>query len=242
MAGVIPLYRLPVFSIVNPPTPDFDFEKGAVFLIDKPMGWSSFKVVKALRKYIDFRKIGHAGTLDPRATGLLILCCGRATRTISEIQGKPKTYRAQITFGASTPSFDGEMDIDQTAPFQHINLEDIQNVLFKNFIGEVWQKPPMYSAIKQKGERLYTIARRGQKVKRKFRKITIYNINILTFDPPHLTLFVKCSSGTYIRSLANDLGQQLHSLAYLSGLKRLTIGDYSLNDALTIRDLDLIFS
>jgi tRNA pseudouridine55 synthase len=242
MAGVIPLYRLPVFSIVNPPTPDFDFEKGGVFLIDKPLGWSSFKVVKALRRFIDFRKIGHAGTLDPRATGLLILCCGRATRTISEIQEKPKTYQACITFGASTPSFDSEMDIDRTAPFKHINLKNLQNVLDKNFMGDVWQKPPMYSAIKQKGKRLYAIARQGKEVKRKSRKVTIYNISILSFAPPYLTLFVKCSSGTYIRSLANDLGQQLHSLAYLSGLKRLTIGDYSLNDALTIHDLELIFS
>jgi tRNA pseudouridine55 synthase len=242
MAAVIPLYRLPVFSIVNPPSPDVEFNEGAVFLVDKPAGWSSFKVVKTLRRFINLQKVGHAGTLDPLATGLLILCCGKATRTISEIQKKPKTYRAEITLGASTPSFDSEEKISQTAPFRHITLEALQNVLSKNFTGEIWQKPPMYSAIKQNGKRLYELARQGKVVKRKPRKIMIHNTHILSFDLPHLTLYIKCSSGTYVRSIANDLGRQLHTLAYLSGLKRLTIGEYDLKDALTIGDFELIFS
>jgi tRNA pseudouridine55 synthase len=242
MAAVIPLYRLPVFSIVNPPSSDFDFKRGAVFLVDKPAGWSSFKVVKTLRKFIDLQKIGHAGTLDPMATGLLILCCGKATRTISEIQKKPKTYQAEITLGASTASFDGEKEISQTAPYQHITQAMLQRALSDAFTGEIWQKPPMYSAVKQNGTRLYQLARQGKTVERKLRKITIYRAHILSFNLPHLTLYVKCSSGTYIRSLANDLGKRLHSLAYLSGLKRLTIGEYNLKDALTIQDLDLIFS
>jgi tRNA pseudouridine55 synthase len=242
MAAVIPLYRLPIFSIVNPPSPDFDFKSGGVFLVNKPAGWSSFKVVKALRKFIDLQKIGHAGTLDPMATGLLILCCGKATRTISEIQKKPKTYQAEIILGASTASFDGEKEISQTAPYQHITKAMLQRALSDAFAGEIWQMPPMYSAVKQRGTRLYKLARQGKVVKRKARKITIYRSHILSFNLPHLTLFVKCSSGTYIRSLANDLGKHLHSLAYLSGLKRLTIGEYNLKDALTIQDLDLIFS
>lgn len=242
MARIIPLYQLPVFSIFNPPDRDFDFSKGALFLIDKPIGWSSFEVVKVLRRLIGGHKTGHAGTLDPMATGLLILCCGRATRTIAEIHELPKTYRSELVFGASTPSYDKETEINQTKPYKHITRYEFQQVLNRHFRGDIWQKPSMYSAIKQDGQRLYKLAREGKKVERKPRKVTIYNAHICSFDLPKATLYIKCTSGTYIRSLVNELGKKVHSLAYLSALKRQTIGHFDLKDALTISDLNTTFS
>lgn len=241
MARIIPLYRLPIFSVINPPTPDVNFARGAVFLIDKPIGWSSFEVVKVLRDLIGGQKTGHAGTLDPMATGLLILCCGRATRTVAEIQRLPKSYRGKLVFGAATPSYDVETDINQTSSFNHITRRGLQQVLNLHFKGDIWQKPPMYSAARQNGRRLYKLARKGKKVERKPRKVTIYNARICSFDLPKATLYIKCSTGTYIRSLANELGKKVQSLAYLSALKRQTIGHFDVRDALTVSDLKTIF-
>lgn len=241
MAKAIPLDELPVFSKVNLPDPSFDYSKGAALLINKPKNWSSFDVVKHLRKCLNLRKIGHAGTLDPMATGLLVLCCGKATKSISQIQSKPKEYIGGITFGGSTPSHDAETEVEKTAPYEHIKREDIEKVLQKEFSGQITQVPPMYSALKRNGTPLYKLARQGKEVKRPPRQVIIYESRILDFTKPVLELYIKCSKGTYIRSIAYDLGIELQSLAYLTKLKRIAIGDFKSDDALSIDDLDHIF-
>lgn len=237
MARAIPLTELPFFSAVNPPDPSFDFASGAAFLIDKPKGWTSFDVVKYLRKSIDVRKVGHAGTLDPMATGLLIICSGRATKSISQLQELKKEYVAEITFGASTPSYDSETEVEKTAPYEHITKKQVDEVLSAHFSGTVEQIPPMYSALKYGGEPLYKLARKGREVKREARQVTFYETEIMEFSPPVLKLRVQCSKGTYIRSMAHDLAIYLDSLAHLNGLVRTAIGDYHNSDALTIDDL-----
>jgi len=241
MAKAIPLSELTVFSKENFPIPSFNYKAGAVFLVSKPKSWSSFDVVKHLRKCLDIRKIGHAGTLDPMATGLLVLCTGKATKSISQIQEQPKEYIGEVTFGASTPSHDAETEIDDTAGYDHITRQKIEEVLDKQFSGQIIQVPPMYSALKHEGTPLYKLARKGKEVKRHPRQIIIYESRILEFESPKLQLYVKCSKGTYIRSLAFDLGKALDSLAYLSGLERVAIGDFTNSKALNIGDLDNIF-
>lgn len=241
MARIIPLRKLPVFSIVNPPDPNFSFKEGAAFLLNKPSGWSSYDVVKHLRKRLDMSKIGHTGTLDPMAEGLLILCCGKGTRTVSQIQNLSKTYRAEITFGTSTYSFDAETEVKATASFTHITQNDVEIVLDKYFAGEVSQVPPMYSALKHNGTPLYKLARQNKKVDRKARQITLYSCRVVNFSLPKIEMMIRCSKGTYIRSIANSLGMKLNSAAHLSGLKRTAIGHFKNEDALTIEELDLIF-
>jgi len=241
MARVIPLRSLPVFSIINPPDPDFNFAEGAAFLIDKPKGWSSFDVVKHIRKCVNLRKVGHAGTLDPMATGLVIVCCGNGTRTISEIQDAAKAYEGKVKFGASTESYDAETEITDTASFDHITKEIVLAALKQHCSGEIAQVPPMYSALKKDGTRLYKLARKGKEVEREPRKVTIHAARIISFKLPKVELYIKCSKGTYIRSIAHDLGKQLNSLGHLSTLRRTAIGDFNVNDALTIDDFDLIF-
>lgn len=242
MARVIPLRSLPVFSIINPPDPEFSFSDGAAFLIDKPKGWSSFDVVKKVRKCVDLRKVGHAGTLDPMATGLMIVCCGKGTKTISEIQDTAKAYEGAITLGASTFSYDAETDIVEEAPYNHITKEDVLDALNKHFYGPIAQVPPMYSALKKDGTPLYKLARKGKEVERESRDVHIYAARVISFDLPKVSLYIKCSKGTYVRSIAHDLGKTLNSLGYLSALHRTAIGDFNVDDALTIEDLDLIFS
>ncbi len=241
MARVIPLRDLPIFSIVDPPDHSFPFKKGAAILINKPKGWSSFETVKHLRKCIDLRKIGHAGTLDPMATGLLILCCGKGTRTISELQDLPKTYRAEVTFGASTFSYDAETEVEKKATFEHITEKTVEKALKEHFSGVTSQTPPMYSALKHEGIPLYKLARKNEEVERKSRRIEIYSSRILSFDLPRIELLIRCSKGTYIRSIAHDLGLKLNSAAHLSALERTAIGPFKNEDALTIEDLNLIF-
>lgn len=241
MAKAIPLEKLTIFSQSNPPTPEYDYEAGAAFLISKPNKWTSFDVVKYLRKCIDLRKIGHAGTLDPMATGLLILCCGKATKTIPEIQDKPKEYIGELTFGASTPSHDAETEVDETAAHEHITREEVEKKIKSNFTGQITQVPPMYSALKHNGTPLYKLARQGKEVKRKPRQVIIYEIKILRFENPKLELYVKCSKGTYIRSLAYDLGKALGSLAHLSALQRTAIGPFNNDNALSTDQLKEIF-
>lgn len=241
MARAISIDQLPVFSKQNPPDPAFEYSKGAAFLISKPIKWSSFDVVKHLRKCLDLRKIGHAGTLDPMATGLLILCTGKGTKTISEIQSQPKEYIGEVTFGASTPSHDAEMEVDDRAEYDHINRERIEQALENRFSGQIIQIPPMYSALKHKGTPLYRLARKGIEVKRTPRQVIIYDTEILDFRNPQLTLYVKCSKGTYIRTLAYDLGKAVDSLAHLTGLKRTAIGNFKNEDALSIEELNTIF-
>jgi len=242
MPIAIPLDRLPVYDTANLPAVTDNYNNGGIFLIDKPKGWSSFKVIKRLRRFLDLKKIGHAGTLDPMATGLLVVCTGKATKSIQYIQELTKEYVANIRFGASTPSFDAETEFDEHAPYDHITREGIEETLSAYFNGTINQLPPMYSALKHKGQRLYKLARKGETVERKLRQITIYNTDIISFDNPDLIIKVECSKGTYIRTLADDLGRTMNSLAYLCGLKRTRIGSYRLENALSIELLEKIFN
>lgn len=237
MARAIPLKELPVFGLQNPPDVSYDYASGAIILIDKPGGWSSFKVVTFLRKILDIKKIGHSGTLDPMATGLLVLCTGKATRSIDLIQRQDKTYIATICFGASTASYDAETPIVATANTLHISTGVIQTALNTSFHGEITQVPPMYSAIKRQGQRLYKLARQGKVIDPPPRFVTIYDTEILRFQNPELDLRIRCSRGTYIRSIAHDLGIALGTLAHLTALVRTNIGTYRLQDALTIAQI-----
>lgn len=241
MAEVVLFTDYPIYSLENLPSPDKTFQNGAIFLIDKPQGWSSFKAVYELRKLVGIKKVGHAGTLDPMATGLLMICVGKATKSISQIQELPKRYLANVRFGASTPSYDADTEIDNKAPFEHITPEQIQKILDSDFRGEIEQIPPMFSALKKNGKRLYKLAREGKTVERKSRIVTIYETNIIQFENPDLVLDVQCSKGTYIRTLADDLGKKLGSLAHLSGLRRTMIGTYSAEKALSIAKLKEVF-
>lgn len=241
MAKAIPLEELPVFSQANRPDPDFDYAEGAAFLINKPQGWSSFEVVKFLCKCLDLRKIGHAGTLDPMATGLLILCCGNGTRTVSEFQEAPKEYVGEIIFGSSTPSHDAETSPDERAPFNHLTRAKIQEALDEHFSGQIVQIPPMYSALKYGGTPLYELARKGKEVKRKPRQVIIYETNILECNLPRLKLYINCSKGTYIRTIAYDLADKLDTAGHLIGLTRTAIGNYKSDNALSVDELKDIF-
>ena len=215
---------------------------GKVLLIDKPLKWSSFQAVNKL-KYILKRKydlpkkfkIGHAGTLDPLATGLLIICTGKFTKSINEIQAQAKEYTGTIVLGATTPSYDLETEIDATFPTEHITEELILETT-KQFIGEIDQKPPVFSAIKKDGKRLYEHARAGEEVEIQSRKITIYEFEITRIQLPEVDFRVKCSKGTYIRSLAYDFGLALQSGGHLTALRRTKIGDYSVENAITPDD------
>lgn len=231
-AAVLPSF--PVYNRTCLPLPDEDLNKGAVFLVDKPSEWSSFDVVKFLRNRIRVRKTGHAGTLDPLATGLLILCAGKATKSITTFQDYAKRYRATITFGNSTPSHDAATKPDGQAPVDHLNEARIQRVLENQFQGRISQIPPMYSALWKDGKRLYKYARKGKVVEREPREIEIYETSILKFHYNNLDLDVLCSKGTYIRQLAHDLGLALGTLAYLSDLRRTAIGIFKVEDAMTI--------
>ena len=211
---------------------------GKVLLIDKPLKWSSFQAVNKL-KYILKRKydlpkkfkIGHAGTLDPLATGLLIICTGKFTKSITEIQAQAKEYTGTIVVGATTPSYDLETEIDATFPTEHITEALILETT-KQFLGEIDQKPPVFSAIKKDGKRLYEHARAGEEVEIQSRKITIYEFEITRIQLPEVDFRVKCSKGTYIRSLAYDFGLALHSGGHLMALRRTKIGDYDVKDAI----------
>jgi tRNA pseudouridine55 synthase len=209
-----------------------DFLEGQILLIDKPLTWSSFQAVNKL-KYILKRKydlpkkfkIGHAGTLDPLATGLLIICTGKFTKRITEIQAQAKEYTGTITVGATTPSYDLETEVDATFPTEHISEALILETT-KQFLGEIDQKPPVFSAIKKDGKRLYEHARAGEEVEIASRKTTIHEFEITRIVLPEIDFRVKCSKGTYIRSLAFDFGIALNSGAHLSALRRTKIGDY----------------
>lgn len=211
-----------------------DFISGEIIGIDKPLGWTSFDAVKRVRGAIQRRlhvkkfKVGHAGTLDPLATGVLIICTGRATRKISELQEGMKEYVAEVTFGATTPSFDLETEIDATYPHDHISRESIECVL-PQFTGKVMQVPPVFSAVKIDGKRAYSFARKGKDVELKPKELEIREIEILKFEAPVVTLRILCSKGTYIRALARDLGAALGSGAHLTGLRRTRVGDVTID-------------
>ncbi len=216
-----------------------EYLEGQVILIDKPLTWSSFQAVNKL-KYILKRKydlpkkfkIGHAGTLDPLATGLLIICTGKFTKKITEIQAQAKEYTGTITVGATTPSYDLETEVDATFPTEQIT-EGLILETTKQFLGEIDQKPPVFSAIKKDGKRLYEHARAGEEVEIAFRKTTIYEFEITRIALPEIDFRVTCSKGTYIRSLAFDFGKALQSGGYLSALRRTKIGDYSVVDGVS---------
>jgi len=223
-----------------------DFLDGKVLLFNKDKNWTSFDLVNKtrniIRKTFEIKKIkvGHAGTLDPLATGLMIVCTGKQTKKIDQYQGQDKTYITTIKLGASTPSFDLETEEDHTAPNSHITLELIQKIL-KDFTGEIEQVPPMFSAINVNGQRAYKLAREGKEVELKKRQITINEIRILKFELPYLELQIQCSKGTYIRSLARDIGLALGTLGHLTELCRTQIGNYKLEDAISITEFQSQF-
>ena len=221
-----------------------DFLEGQILLIDKPLTWSSFQAVNKLkygliRKYQLPKKfkIGHAGTLDPLATGLLIICTGKFTKKITEIQAQAKEYTGTITVGATTPSYDLETQIDATFPTEHITEALILETT-KQFLGEIDQKPPVFSAIKKDGKRLYEHARAGEEVEIAFRKTTIHEFEITRIALPEIDFRVKCSKGTYIRSLAFDFGMALNSGGHLSALRRTKIGDYDVINGVSPEDFE----
>jgi len=213
-------------------------EEGSILLIDKPAGWTSFDVVNKIRGTIKSQlgikkiKVGHSGTLDPMATGLLLLGTGKCTRELASLQDLGKCYEGTIKLGATTPSYDAETEIDQIYPFDHITKEALEEVV-KKLQGELMQIPPIFSAIKVGGQPLYKKARKGEVFEPEPRKICIYSLEILRLELPEIDFVVHCSKGTYIRSLAYDLGKMLASGAHLTRLVRTKIGDYSLSDALT---------
>jgi len=213
-----------------------DFISGKLILIDKEKEWSSFDVVNKIRSAIKKKfsikkiKVGHAGTLDPLATGLLVLCTGKMTKKIDNLSILRKRYLGTITLGATTPSYDCETAINNTYPTSHITEKLIKSNI-NNFIGVISQKPPIYSAIKKDGKRLYMYARAGEKVEINSRKIEIFDFKIVKINMPNIDFEISCSKGTYIRSIANDFGENLNSGAYLSNLKRTEIGDFKITNA-----------
>lgn len=222
------------------------FLAGQVLLIDKPLQWTSFQVVNKIRwlirKNLGIKKIkvGHAGTLDPLATGLLIVCCGKMTKNIEKFQGEEKEYSGAFLLGSTTPSFDLETQIDRSYPIDHITpkLLDSTRALFT---GTILQRPPLYSALKKEGKRLYDYARKGEVVDIPPREINITDFSIETTNFPTIEFNVSCSKGTYIRSLVHDFGQALQSGAHLTELRRTRIGDFQLENALTIDAFEQLF-
>lgn len=223
-------------------TPE-DFTEGQVILLDKPLTWSSFQAVNkvkwSLKKHLGLKKIkvGHAGTLDPLATGLLIVCTGKFTKRIAELQGMEKEYTGTFYLGATTPSYDLETEVNATFPTEHITEELIRETV-KHFLGEIDQKPPVFSAIKKDGKRLYEHARKGEEVEIAARKTTIYEFEITRIALPEVDFRVVCSKGTYIRSLAHDFGIALHSGAHLTALRRTKIGQFSVGNAILPVDFE----
>lgn len=218
-----------------------DFKAGEVLLIDKPLHWTSFQVVNklrwAIRQAFSIKKIkvGHAGTLDPLATGLLVICTGKMTKQINTFQGQEKEYTGTFTLGSTTPSFDLETEVDKTFSTEHIT-EDLINATTRQFIGKIEQFPPVFSAIKKDGKRLYEFARAGEDVEIKSRQVEISEFEITAINNLELKFRVVCSKGTYIRSLANDFGKALDSGAHLSELRRTRIGNFKVENALTPED------
>ncbi|WP_010231807.1 tRNA pseudouridine(55) synthase TruB [Gillisia marina] len=220
-----------------------EFKEGQILLFDKPLGWTSFQVVNKvrwlIRKSCGIKKIkvGHAGTLDPLASGLLIICTGKFTKRIEELQGQEKEYTGTFTLGGTTPSYDLETEIDETFETSHISEAAIHEAT-KNFLGEISQFPPVFSALKKDGKRLYEYARNGEDVEIPSRKVTISTFEITNIEMPNVDFRVTCSKGTYIRSLAHDFGKALNSGAHLSALRRTKIGTFNVVDSLDIASFE----
>ena len=217
--------------------------QGEVFYLDKPLSWTSFDVVKRIRGKLHHRlgikklKVGHAGTLDPLATGVLIVCTGKMTKQIDELQAHVKEYVAEMALGATTPSFDLETAIDATYPTEHITRELVEQVLQEQFVGSIQQVPPAFSACKVDGHRAYKMARKGKTVELKAKELVIDEIELLAFEPQKITVRVVCSKGTYIRALARDIGMALGSGAHLTALRRTRVGSVRVEDCLSVPDM-----
>lgn len=217
--------------------------QGEVFYLDKPLSWTSFDVVKRIRGKLHHRlgikklKVGHAGTLDPLATGVLIVCTGKMTKQIDELQAHVKEYVAEMALGATTPSFDLETEIDATYPTEHITREMVEQVLQEQFVGSIQQVPPAFSACKVDGHRAYKMARKGKTVELKAKELVIDEIELLAFEPQKITVRVVCSKGTYIRALARDIGMALGSGAHLTALRRTRVGSVRVEDCLSVPDM-----
>ncbi len=224
--------------MITKETVDFsrlDFQSGEVLLVDKPSGWSSFKVVYKIRKAAGVKKVGHAGTLDPLATGLLILCTGKKTKEINNFQSLEKTYTGVILLGKTSPSMDLETSIIKEMPIEEITGEDILSI--RNlFLGKIMQVPPMYSAVKFQGKSLYKFARKGKSVKREPREVTVSKFEITKVALPEVHFEIECSKGTYVRVIANDFGQKLGCGGVLSSLRRTKIGSFSVEDAVNVEE------
>ncbi|MFY8035398.1 MAG: tRNA pseudouridine(55) synthase TruB [Flexibacteraceae bacterium] len=212
------------------------WDKGKVLLVDKPVGWTSFDVVNKIRFAIKTKKVGHAGTLDPLATGLLIICTGKFTKRIEEFMGAPKEYTGTITLGKTTPSYDAETEPDAIFPTDHLT-EALLLENTKQFIGNIQQLPPMYSAIKVDGKRLYEHARKGREIEVQPRSVEITKFELSRIAIPEVDFIVQCSKGTYIRSLAYDFGKAVNAGGYLSSLRRTAIGEHKITDALPLEQL-----
>ena len=216
---------------------------GEVFAVDKPLKWTSFDVVKRVRAKLAHNlgvkkiKVGHAGTLDPLATGVLIVCTGRATKRIDELQAHEKEYVATLKLGATTPSFDLETEVDAEYPWEHVTRAEVETVLKEQFTGCIEQVPPVFSACKIDGRRAYKMARKGQEVELKAKQLVIDEIELLDFNLPYITVRVVCSKGTYIRALARDIGAALKSGAHLVALRRTRVGNYNVDNCFSVDSL-----
>jgi tRNA pseudouridine55 synthase len=224
-----------------------DFPEGIVISLDKPYGWTSADAVRKikfnLQRYFKSKniKVGHAGTLDPLATGVLLICVGKATKKAEYLQAQAKEYIAEIRFGCTTPSYDLEKEIDQEFPFEHISAQTVENVL-PQFIGKLEQIPPVFSAKLINGSRAYELARAGVQTEMKAASVEIYNATLLHFESPYAVIRISCSKGTYIRSFARDIGVALNSGAHLTNLKRVTSGEFKVENSITIEDFLKLFS
>ena len=216
---------------------DEGFEAGKVLLIDKPLGWTSFDVIRKIRNIIRIKKVGHAGTLDPLATGLLIVCTGKFTKKINEYMAKEKEYIGSFTLGATTASYDLEQELVNFKPYEHLTEEQIR-LATASFTGEILQVPPSHSAIQINGKRVYELARQGKEVIIEPRKVTIKEFEITKIEMPLVSFRVVCGTGTYIRSLANDFGKALGCGAHLSSLCRTRIGEFKVEDAMTMEGFE----
>ena len=215
-----------------------DFVAGEIIAINKPYTWTSFQIVNKVRYHLSRKygikrfKVGHAGTLDPLASGVLLLCTGKATKRIEELQGQTKEYEAEIMLGATTPSFDMEHPVDARYPYEHITREMVEEAL-KRFVGDIAQRPPLFSACKVDGKRAYDLARKGSDMQLEPKQIRIDSIELLECELPKIRIRVVCGKGTYIRSLARDIGEALESGGYLTDLVRTRIGEYRLENCIT---------
>lgn len=215
-----------------------DFVAGEIIAINKPYTWTSFQIVNKVRYHLSRKygikrfKVGHAGTLDPLASGVLLLCTGKATKRIEELQGQTKEYEAEIMLGATTPSFDMEHPVDARYPYEHITREMVEETL-KQFVGDIAQRPPLFSACKVDGKRAYDLARKGSDMQLEPKQIRIDSIELLECELPKIRIRVVCGKGTYIRSLARDIGVALESGGYLTDLVRTRIGEYRIENCIT---------